>query len=149
MAKFKFVCLVNAREGQDAAFNAWHTNVHIPEVVREAGFTSGKRMKVVKGLEGDARIYQYLVIYEGEIANPELALNKLGGASRSAEFRLPTRLGRQSGRLCVKIFPAANSVSDRSLNDKSYRWASLRRGSKGPRLCRPPGYRIRVAQLLR
>lgn len=80
MARFKFVCLVNAREGQDAAFNAWHTNVHIPEVVREAGFTSGKRMKVVKGLEGDARIYQYLVIYEGEIANPELALNKLGEA---------------------------------------------------------------------
>ena len=107
MAKFKFVCLVNAKEGQDAAFNDWHSNVHIPEVVREAGFTRGQRMKVVQGLDGGAKVYQYLVIYDGEIDNPEHALNKLGDAAANGRIQFSDTLDEAVWTAVYEDIPGA------------------------------------------
>jgi hypothetical protein len=90
--RYKFVALVNAKDGQDAAFNAWHTDTHLPEVVRAAGFLSGQRFKLIEGSDGENTKYKYLVIFEGE-GDPMQALTKLGGAVNSGSLNMSESLG--------------------------------------------------------
>jgi hypothetical protein len=63
---YRFVALVNAKDGQDDEFNAWHSGRHLPEVVRAAGFTRGERLRLVNGSSGGNTVYRYLVLFEGE-----------------------------------------------------------------------------------
>ncbi len=90
---YKFVVLVNARDGQDAEFNAWHSDVHLPEVVRAAGFSRGERMKLLPGTTGDGEPYQYLVVFEGAGAQPSDALQRLGAAVADGRIAMSDSLG--------------------------------------------------------
>lgn len=90
--RYKFVALVNCKDGQDAVFNAWHSNTHLPEVVRAAGFIHGERFKLVDGTNGDNTLYRYLVLFEGE-GDPMEALTKLGAAVGSGEIHMSDTLG--------------------------------------------------------
>lgn len=91
--KYKFVCLVNPSEGRDAEFNAWHSAVHLPQVIKEAGFDRGYRMKLVSDAgAGDAR-YQYLVILEGESVNPQDHLNRLFQAATDGRVEMSDTVG--------------------------------------------------------
>jgi hypothetical protein len=90
--RFKFVALVNCKDGQDDAFNAWHTQQHLPEVVRAAGFLRAERLKLVTGSNGDNTRYGYLVLFEGE-GDPMEALTKLGAAMGAGKIHLSDTLG--------------------------------------------------------
>jgi len=90
--RHQFVALVNCKEGQDAAFNAWHSNPHLPEVVRAAGFTRGERFQLVEGTNGDSTLYRYLVLFEGE-GDPMEALTKLGAAVATGKIHMSDTLG--------------------------------------------------------
>lgn len=104
--RFKFVALVNAKPDQDNAFNEWHTTVHLPEVVRAAGFTRGERLQLVPGSNGDNAKYSYLVLFEGE-GDPMQALTKLGAAMQSGELHMSDTLGASIWASMYEAIPGA------------------------------------------
>lgn len=110
---FRFIALVNAKEGEEEAFNAWHTDTHLPEVVRAAGFTRGERFKLVEGSNGDNTLYRYLVLFEGE-GDPTEALGKLGAAMSSGKLHISDALGAPVWASMYAQIPGAKFPLERS-----------------------------------
>jgi hypothetical protein len=106
--RYKFVALVNAKDGQDATFNLWHTDTHLPEVVRAAGFLNGQRLKLVEGSNGDNTKYKYLVIFEGE-GDPMQALARLGAAVSSGSLNMSDSLGAPIWASMYEEIPGATA----------------------------------------
>ena len=110
MAKrYRFIALVNPKDGQDDPFNAWHTDRHLPEVVRAAGFTRGERFKLVEGSNGDGTVYRYLVLFEGE-GDPMDALTKLGSAIASGKIHISETLGGPLWASMYEAIPGAEFI---------------------------------------
>lgn len=80
MRKFIMASLVNASPDADAAFNQWHSEVHLPEIVENGGFISARRLRLVDDLIPGQPSYRYLILYEGECADPAKALDQLNAA---------------------------------------------------------------------
>lgn len=108
MAKFKFVAQVNSAAGCDDAFNTWHSSVHMPEVLKEAGFTSGQRMKLVTPNPGEEKPYQYLIIYEGECADTSHALDALWAAMSANKIGQSTTIASPSWMALYEEIPGAH-----------------------------------------
>ena len=108
--RFKFVALVNAKDGQESAFNDWHSGTHLPEVVRAAGFTRGERLRLVDGSNGDGTVYRYLVLFEGE-GDPMQALTKLGAAMGSGALHISEALGAPLWASMYEAIPGAEFVA--------------------------------------
>ncbi|HZU63789.1 MAG TPA: hypothetical protein VFF98_08900 [Novosphingobium sp.] len=96
MGKFSFVCLVNAADGQDAAFSAWHTQEHLPAMVRHGGFVRAKRMRLVQPLDTQQDSYRYLILYEGEVPDTAQALDALNRAIAAGQITFSDTLAPQS-----------------------------------------------------
>lgn len=92
MKRYRFVALVNATEGQDDAFNAWHTGTHMAEVLKATSFTRSERMKLVPGSNGDNQAYGYMVMMELETDDPMAELAKMGAAVQAGEIGLSDTL---------------------------------------------------------
>ena len=107
---YRFIALVNAKDGQEAAFNAWHTDTHLPEVVRAAGFTRGERLKLVDGSNGDNTVYRYLVLFEGH-GDPMQALTKLGTAMGAGAIHISEALGAPLWASMYESIPGAEFVA--------------------------------------
>lgn len=67
MAKYNLVVLSNPVAGKEDEYNAWYTDIHIPDVVRCEGFTGGQRFKVGEGFDAP---HKYMAIYEMETDDP-------------------------------------------------------------------------------
>ncbi len=93
MKRYRFVALVNPAPGKEDAFNAWHSATHMPEVLKACGFTSGERMKLVDGTNGDNVAYRYLVTLEIETDDPMAVLGKMGAAVQSGAIGMSDTLG--------------------------------------------------------
>ncbi|MFT4234286.1 MAG: hypothetical protein QM607_04700 [Microbacterium sp.] len=82
------LALVNSTEGQDAEFNDWYSNVHIPEVVALPGFVSAQRYAVSADGETAAG-FRYATVYEIDGSALEaralLFSGVLGGSSPSID----------------------------------------------------------------
>ncbi len=64
----------NAAEGEDAEFNEWYDNKHIPDLLEIDGFASAQRYKLTEGAPGnEAGTHEYIAIYEFD-ADPAVAL---------------------------------------------------------------------------
>lgn len=55
-----FVVKVTIPPGQEAAFNAWYSGEHVPQVLQFPGVASARRYK---SLEGEDK-FQYMAVYE-------------------------------------------------------------------------------------
>lgn len=66
MARYLFVVLTNAVEGQDAAFNDWYTNRHLPDVFKIAGYKAAQRFRSVPLPGSKGCPHRYLALYEVE-----------------------------------------------------------------------------------
>ncbi len=74
MPKFKMLVFSNvAKGGDEANYNKWYNEQHIPDVCNVPGFTGAQRFKL-KGDEGPA---QYLAIYEMEADDPDAVVAEL------------------------------------------------------------------------
>lgn len=111
---YRFVALVNPKEGQDEAFNAWHSERHLPEVVRNAGFSRGERFKLIEGSQADNTVYRYLVLFEGE-GDPMEALTKLGAAVGSGAIHISDTLGAPNWAAMYETIPALNLPPEQRL----------------------------------
>lgn len=108
MPKFRFVCQVNSVDGRDEEFQDWHTNVHMPEVLEAAGFTSGQRMKLVTPNPADDKPFQYLIIYEGECADPKHALDALWEAAGAGRLGSSDALAMPNWMAVFEDIPGAH-----------------------------------------
>ena len=67
MPKFKMLVFTNvAKGGDEANYNKWYDEQHIPDVCRIDGFSGAQRFK----RSGDEGPTQYLAIYEMEADDP-------------------------------------------------------------------------------
>jgi hypothetical protein len=74
MPKFKMLVFSNvAKGGDEANYNKWYNEQHIPDVCNVPGFTGAQRFKR-SGDEGPA---QYLAIYEMDAEDPAAVVAEL------------------------------------------------------------------------
>jgi hypothetical protein len=62
MAEYRFVVFTNATEGQEAEFNRWYDEQHVPDVLKVPGFVAAQRF-VASRVRGEPA-HGFLTIYE-------------------------------------------------------------------------------------
>jgi hypothetical protein len=83
MAKYIMVVGSNPTPGDDAAYNKWYDEIHIPEVCAIPGVTGGARYESHGAAPGER---PYLAIYELETEDPQAVMAEL--TSRAASGKL-------------------------------------------------------------
>jgi len=85
----KGVLVVQTRpvEGREDDYNKWYDEVHLPEIVALAGFTSARRFKLK---HGDAD--PYLALYEVEAEDVTAAQAALGEAMAAGKINMTDAL---------------------------------------------------------
>jgi hypothetical protein len=66
MARYTFVVLANAVEGQDDEFNKWYDDRHLPDVLAVKGFVAAQRFKLANTDPAQEFTHRYLSLYEVE-----------------------------------------------------------------------------------
>jgi hypothetical protein len=64
MARYTFVVLVNAVEGQDDEFNKWYDTQHLPDVLAVKGFVAAQRFRLADTDPAQEFTHRYLSLYE-------------------------------------------------------------------------------------
>lgn len=89
MAKYILVVGTNATPGNDAEFNKWYDEVHIPEVCAIPGVTGAKRYEADSAAPGER---PYLAIYELETDDPNNVLAELAAQSAAGTLHMSPTL---------------------------------------------------------
>ena len=77
MSKYLLLLQSNALSGREDDYAKWYDEIHIPEVLTQAGFRSAQRFNVSGELAGVCA-HHFFVIYEIEIdGNPDSWLKSL------------------------------------------------------------------------
>lgn len=66
MARYTFVVLTDAVEGQEDEFNDWYNNRHLGDVVNIEGFVSAQRFRLSQTDPAQQFSHKYLALYEVE-----------------------------------------------------------------------------------
>ena len=76
MAKYLLVALNGPTkgEGDEAAYNDWYSNVHVPDLLQVAGVQWARRFKVLNCKRAD---WPYLAVYEIETDDPGAVMAEL------------------------------------------------------------------------
>lgn len=86
MPKFKMLVFSNPTKGGDEAnYNKWYDEQHIPDVCRMEGFTGAQRFKFVDTGMGPG-LTNYLAIYELEAADAKEAVALLQSKAGTPEM---------------------------------------------------------------
>lgn len=93
-----YIVTVDVAPASDAAWNAWHTHHHMPDVLRQPGFISGRKFLEPNPLTDGW--FRYVVIYEmdspGSLANYEQGdASKRLRADHDNRFGDVTRVARR------------------------------------------------------
>ena len=66
--KYTFVVLTNPTPGNDAEYNRWYNEQHIPDVLNASGFVCAQRFKLAETQMSPKvdKSHQYLALYEIE-----------------------------------------------------------------------------------
>ena len=92
MAKYVMIVLVGPNEGQEATFDDWHEQVHMPEILKTKGFVGAQRYHFApfqlsspdddapSDADGPERVapWPYLVVYEIETDDLESVIDGIG-----------------------------------------------------------------------
>ncbi|MFN2536928.1 MAG: hypothetical protein ABR549_02105 [Mycobacteriales bacterium] len=68
--------------GQEAEFNTWYDDVHLPDVLQVPGFVRAERLIAAPSVHGELPEHRYLAIYEIETDDLPRALAALREAAR-------------------------------------------------------------------
>jgi hypothetical protein len=78
MPKFLMIALNGPAGGQEADFNTWYDNVHVPELLTVKGFKSAKRYKTIGGTIPEGVEWPYVAVYEIEADNFQDVIGDIG-----------------------------------------------------------------------
>jgi hypothetical protein len=79
MAKYTFVVLTNPTPRQEAEYNRWYNEQHIPDVLQARGFVCAQRFRLADTQMGgdNNKPYKYLALYEIETDDLKATLEDL------------------------------------------------------------------------
>lgn len=67
MQEYRFVVFTNPTEGQEAQFDEWYVNQHLPDVLKIPGFKTGQRFALESAqLRDGPHPWQFMTIFELE-----------------------------------------------------------------------------------
>ena len=66
MARHVYVILSNPVAGREDEYNDWYDNQHLADVIREAGFTACRRLRLSETEPPQDPAHRYLAMYEVE-----------------------------------------------------------------------------------
>src|ERR1041384_4847655 len=114
MAKHMFVVFTNPIEGQDDAYNAWYTDVHLQDVLQVPGIIAAQRFKLSDVQRDPPPIpWRYLALYEIEtddLNHTLAALRERAGTSAMviSDAVAPQRAGWFSQPITPKVKAGGN-----------------------------------------
>jgi hypothetical protein len=85
MPKYKLVVLTRPKDGQEAEYNNWYQNTHIPEVLSIPGYKSAQRFKLNTPMMAKDPM-PYLAIYDVETSDIGAVLQESGRRAQSGEM---------------------------------------------------------------
>lgn len=91
MAKAVLLATSGVREGQQAEFDRWYDDVHLPDVCAVPGVVSGRRFMVHPAMAGQVPAPS-LAIYEIEADEPMTVLAEIGRRAQSGEMAISPAL---------------------------------------------------------
>lgn len=110
MRKFIMASLVNASPDADAAFNQWHSEVHLPEIVENGGFISARRLRLVDDLiPGNRATATSSFMRANAPTRPKRSTSSMPRMA-TAGSSLPTRSTHSCGRVCSRKYRAVNII---------------------------------------
>ncbi len=90
MAQGQLVVFSNAVAGREDEFNAWYSDVHVPEVLKAAPQIKAARrfslntIAVPEGVKG----WQFMTLYDIDAANVQSVMESMGAAMANGEFTM-------------------------------------------------------------
>ena len=94
--------LANPAEGQDAAYNAWYSDRHIPDVLAVPGFVAARRFRLAAQTAGKPSPWRYMATYELEAERlPEIRAEM---AARSGGPLMPDSPSVQRAGMYTELF---------------------------------------------
>ena len=82
--------------GQEAAYNKWYTEEHVPDVLSVPGFVGAQRFEVLDADGSRSPTPQYLAIYEIEAPGIDEAQARLAAAVASGQVTISDTLDKSS-----------------------------------------------------
>jgi len=100
MARHVLLVMTNCAEGEDAEFNRWYDEVHLPEVLSVPGFVGATRYRIddVQMPWEPPGTHRYLAIYEIDADEPQAALDEFNRRARDFQFSPTLIQGRGAVR---------------------------------------------------
>lgn len=86
MAQYDLLVFTNAKAGQDAEFNRWYDESHLPELTTLDGVSGGERYDVLPGLDGQAPKFNYMAVYHLAGEDPAAAAGQVLDAARTGKL---------------------------------------------------------------
>lgn len=89
MSTHRLIVFTKPTDGNEAEYNRWYDEVHLPEVLETEGFVAAQRFALADAQIGDVADKapsRYLAIYEIEAESLEAALEKLNAGSGTMEM---------------------------------------------------------------
>ena len=93
MSKHVFVVFSEPTAGQEAEYNTWYDNQHLPDVLKVPGMRSARRFKM-RGEPGSPP--KYLALYEIDTPDLEATMAEIGKRSGTAAMPMSPALDRGS-----------------------------------------------------
>jgi hypothetical protein len=86
--KYTLVVFTNPTTGNEAEFNRWYNEQHIPDVLNAAGFVCAQRFKLSDTQMGPNidKSHQYLALYEIETDDIKASLKDLQSRAGTADM---------------------------------------------------------------
>lgn len=106
MTRYAFLVFSQPTPGQEAEYNSWYTQQHLPDVLRVPGFVAAQRFALAPGQDGAPA--PFLAIYEIETDDPQRTLTDLGSRANTTAMPLSGALDIQAvktflyGAICDK-----------------------------------------------
>ena len=92
MPKYTFLAFTNPIPGADeAAFNAWYDEHHVPDVLNVPGFVSARRFRIAHAqypLNAHTPTHRYLALYEIETDDLAGAMNEIVARAGTADMMM-------------------------------------------------------------
>jgi hypothetical protein len=98
MAKYIMVVGTSPAAGQEAEFNKWYDEIHIPEVCEIPGITGAKRFASDPSAPGER---PYLAIYDLETDDPSAVMAELTRRNVAGEMRMTPAFDLESVQLAI------------------------------------------------
>ena len=120
MARYSWFVFTNCTPGDDAAFNDWYNNVHVPDLLKVPGVVACKRSALsvpqtgndngtlfMCGIEEIAAKYRYAACYTFETDDPKWVLEEILRRAGTEDMLMSDTLADAYTILFEDIFQAA------------------------------------------